>query len=221
MRPVDFNGVIGLHHLNFDLTASGSDMHLESTTGRLATQRRFKGWQDAGYPVQVNERLTIPGAIQQLTAVIGTIEIDTHHAIIGYLHSGLPRMSVGLSCPSSHRYPLRHETEVFSLDQTIRGNGVEPGRYTHRTGYVTTLPAKTGFTLRSLQSIVIRRELDADVAGIAVVARCYKSAGIAGTWIPPTMLRPSWQARYSLKLMVEPGRIELPASALRTRRSPS
>jgi predicted TPR repeat methyltransferase len=45
------------------------------------------------------------------------------------------------------------------------------GRYSHRPDYVTTLLAAAGYTVQSLDDIVIRRELNADVAGIAVVAR--------------------------------------------------
>ena len=45
------------------------------------------------------------------------------------------------------------------------------GRYSHRPDYVTRLLAVGGYTLCSLEPIVIRRELNADVAGIAVVAR--------------------------------------------------
>ena len=45
------------------------------------------------------------------------------------------------------------------------------GRYSHRPDYVTTLLAAAGYTVQSLEDIVIRRELNADVAGIAVVAR--------------------------------------------------
>ncbi|MCB1598026.1 MAG: tetratricopeptide repeat protein [Gammaproteobacteria bacterium] len=45
------------------------------------------------------------------------------------------------------------------------------GRYSHRPDYVTRLLADSGYTLQSLEPIVIRRELNADVAGIAVVAR--------------------------------------------------
>ena len=44
------------------------------------------------------------------------------------------------------------------------------GRYSHRPDYVTRLLAASGFTLQSLEPIVIRRELDSDVAGIALVA---------------------------------------------------
>ena len=45
------------------------------------------------------------------------------------------------------------------------------GRYSHRPDYVTPLLAAAGYTVQSLEDIVIRRELNADVAGIAVVAR--------------------------------------------------
>ncbi|MEZ5563494.1 MAG: tetratricopeptide repeat protein [Gammaproteobacteria bacterium] len=45
------------------------------------------------------------------------------------------------------------------------------GRYSHRPDYVTRLLTASGYTLHSLEFIVIRRELDTDVAGIAVVAR--------------------------------------------------
>jgi predicted TPR repeat methyltransferase len=45
------------------------------------------------------------------------------------------------------------------------------GRYNHRTDYVTQLLSTAGYALRTIQPIVIRRELNADVAGIAVVAR--------------------------------------------------
>lgn len=45
------------------------------------------------------------------------------------------------------------------------------GRYTHSRDYVTRLLAASGYALQSLETIVIRRELDADVAGIAIVAR--------------------------------------------------
>jgi predicted TPR repeat methyltransferase len=49
---------------------------------------------------------------------------------------------------------------------------LEPhGRYSHHPDYVTRLLAASGFTLRKLDNAVIRRELNADVAGIAVVAR--------------------------------------------------
>jgi predicted TPR repeat methyltransferase len=44
------------------------------------------------------------------------------------------------------------------------------GRYSHRPEYVTRLLAASGYALQSLETIVIRRELNADVAGIAVVA---------------------------------------------------
>jgi predicted TPR repeat methyltransferase len=46
------------------------------------------------------------------------------------------------------------------------------GRYSHRPDYVTTLLAAAGYTVQSLEDIVIRCELNAGVAGIAVVARC-------------------------------------------------
>jgi predicted TPR repeat methyltransferase len=46
------------------------------------------------------------------------------------------------------------------------------GRYSHRPDYVTRLLATSGYTLQSMESIVIRRELDTNVTGIAVVARC-------------------------------------------------
>jgi predicted TPR repeat methyltransferase len=45
------------------------------------------------------------------------------------------------------------------------------GRYSHRPDYVRQLLAASGYALQSLETIVIRRELNADVAGIAVVAR--------------------------------------------------
>jgi predicted TPR repeat methyltransferase len=45
------------------------------------------------------------------------------------------------------------------------------GRYSHRPDYVTRLLAVRGYTLQSIENIVIRRERDADVAGIAVVAQ--------------------------------------------------
>ena len=45
------------------------------------------------------------------------------------------------------------------------------GRYSHRPDYVTRLLAASCYTLQSLEPIVIRRELNTDVAGIAVVAR--------------------------------------------------
>ena len=45
------------------------------------------------------------------------------------------------------------------------------GRYSHRPDYVTRLLTASGYTLQSIEPIVIRRELNADVAGIAVVAR--------------------------------------------------
>jgi predicted TPR repeat methyltransferase len=45
------------------------------------------------------------------------------------------------------------------------------GRYSHRPDYVTRLLAASGYALQSMEPIVIRRELDADVAGMAVVAR--------------------------------------------------
>lgn len=49
---------------------------------------------------------------------------------------------------------------------------LEPhGRYTHRCDYVTETLATSGFTLCSRESIAIRKELNADVPGIAIVAR--------------------------------------------------
>jgi predicted TPR repeat methyltransferase len=45
------------------------------------------------------------------------------------------------------------------------------GRYSHRPDYVTRLLATNGYVLQSMEPIVIRRELDEDVAGVAVVAR--------------------------------------------------
>ena len=45
------------------------------------------------------------------------------------------------------------------------------GRYSHRPDYVTRLLAASGYAVQSIEAIVIRRELNADVAGIAVVAR--------------------------------------------------
>jgi predicted TPR repeat methyltransferase len=44
------------------------------------------------------------------------------------------------------------------------------GRYSHRPDYVRRCLTASGYTLHSLEAIVIRRELNADVAGIAVVA---------------------------------------------------
>jgi predicted TPR repeat methyltransferase len=44
------------------------------------------------------------------------------------------------------------------------------GRYSHRPDYVRRLLAASDFALHSVEDIVIRRELDADVAGMAVVA---------------------------------------------------
>lgn len=49
---------------------------------------------------------------------------------------------------------------------------LEPhGRYSHRPDYVTRLLTASGFTLRKIDNVVIRRELNTDVAGIAVLAR--------------------------------------------------
>jgi predicted TPR repeat methyltransferase len=45
------------------------------------------------------------------------------------------------------------------------------GRYSHRPDYLTRLLTTGGYTVQSLEPIVIRRELDTDVAGVAVVAR--------------------------------------------------
>ncbi|MCL4791753.1 MAG: tetratricopeptide repeat protein [Gammaproteobacteria bacterium] len=45
------------------------------------------------------------------------------------------------------------------------------GRYSHRPDYVTRLLTASGYTLRSLEPVVLRRELNTDVAGIAIVAR--------------------------------------------------
>jgi predicted TPR repeat methyltransferase len=49
---------------------------------------------------------------------------------------------------------------------------LEPhGRYSHRPDYLTRLLATSGYIVQSLEPIVGRRELNADVAGVAVVAR--------------------------------------------------
>ena len=45
------------------------------------------------------------------------------------------------------------------------------GRYSHRPDYVTRLLAASGYKLCSTEVVVLRRELNTDVAGIAVVAR--------------------------------------------------
>jgi predicted TPR repeat methyltransferase len=45
------------------------------------------------------------------------------------------------------------------------------GRYSHRPDYVTGLLTACGYTVCKVESVVIRRELNADVAGIAIVAR--------------------------------------------------
>jgi predicted TPR repeat methyltransferase len=45
------------------------------------------------------------------------------------------------------------------------------GRYSHRADYLARLLATSDYTVQSLEPIVIRRELNADVAGIAIVAR--------------------------------------------------
>jgi predicted TPR repeat methyltransferase len=45
------------------------------------------------------------------------------------------------------------------------------GRYSHRPDYVTQLLAASGFTLRTTETVVVRRELNTDVPGIAIVAR--------------------------------------------------
>lgn len=49
---------------------------------------------------------------------------------------------------------------------------LEPhGRYTHRAAYAEKLLTETGFALRTLERVVLRRERGADVAGLAIVAR--------------------------------------------------
>jgi len=62
--------------------------------------------------------------------------------------------------------------EARAADSTGPDYRLEPhGRYTHHPAYVTRLLATSGFTLRKIEQVVLRRELNADVAGIAVVAR--------------------------------------------------
>jgi predicted TPR repeat methyltransferase len=62
--------------------------------------------------------------------------------------------------------------EARPADVTGPDYRLEPhGRYSHHPDYVTRLLDASGFTLRKIDNVVIRRELNADVAGIAVVAR--------------------------------------------------
>jgi predicted TPR repeat methyltransferase len=66
---------------------------------------------------------------------------------------------------------------VFALELLPARTGgpayrLEPhGRYSHSADYVTELLAKTGYTLCAIQQDAFRKEMDADVAGLAVVAR--------------------------------------------------
>jgi predicted TPR repeat methyltransferase len=62
--------------------------------------------------------------------------------------------------------------EARPADPTGPDYKLEPhGRYSHRPDYVTRLLAAGGFSLRKMDDVVIRRELHADVTGIAVLAR--------------------------------------------------
>ncbi len=62
--------------------------------------------------------------------------------------------------------------EARPADVTGPDYRLEPhGRYSHHPDYVTQLLTASGFTLRKIDDVVLRRELNADVAGIAVVAR--------------------------------------------------
>jgi predicted TPR repeat methyltransferase len=72
--------------------------------------------------------------------------------------------------------------ESRTLDDGGPAFRLEPhGRYTHRCDYITEALITSGYTLGSKESIVIRRELNADVRGLAVAAHNTPPPGDVGS----------------------------------------
>jgi predicted TPR repeat methyltransferase len=67
---------------------------------------------------------------------------------------------------------LAFTVESRPTEDNSPGYKLEPhGRYSHRPDYVTQLLIASGYTICTTEAVTLRRELKADVAGMAVVAR--------------------------------------------------